>query len=350
MRLVDGLAKILRHRSPFPGGTPPRDKRFRTPITQSLVPNPLPVEVAVYRHCLRSLCLATLLVSPVTAQTASKTISVGESPESVCRGFGGRLYVTLINGEEPGDGSIVEIDGDDVKEFARGLNDPKGIVYVGGFLITADQTTIWKVGPDGKATRLVELKNFPQPVEFLNDVAVGKADDAVYVSEMSNPSPMFDPSGERKLWPIGGSEDKDLPRKGRVYRVTLKGEIDEVIPAGGADLRFPNGVAVEIGDDGKDIVYAADFFVGKVFAYDAIGYREVASGMRGFDGLAVTPDAFYGSSWTEGKVWRVDRKTGRMDVILDGLQSAADFYHDAESNQLIIPDMIAGTLTFLPFN
>jgi hypothetical protein len=302
----------------------------------------------MYHHCLRSLYLAILLVSPVIAETAPKTISVGKSPESVCRGFGGRLFVTIINGEEPGDGSIVEIDGDDVKEFARGMNDPKGIVFVGGFLVVADQTTIWKVGPDGKATRLVELKDFPQPVEFLNDVAVGKADDAVYVSEMSNPSPMFDPSGDRKLWPTGGSKDIELPRKGRVYRVTLEGEIDEVIPAGGDEFRFPNGVAVETGKDGEDTVYAADFFVGKVFTHDAAGHRVVASGIRGFDGLAVTPDAFYGSSWTEGKVWRVDRKTGRMDVILEGLKSAADFYHDADSNQLIIPDMIAGTLTFLP--
>jgi hypothetical protein len=302
----------------------------------------------VYRNCLRSFCVAILIASPVAAETALKTISVGKSPESVCRGFGDRLYVTIINGDEPGDGTIVEIDGDEVKEFARGLNDPKGIVFVGGFLVVADQTTIWKVGPDGQASRLVELKDFPQPVEFLNDVAVGKADDAVYVSEMSDPSPMFDPSGERKLWPIGGTEDNELPRKGRVYRVTFKGEIDEVIPPGGADLRYPNGVAVESGEDGKDIVYAADFFVGKVFAYDAIGYRLVASGMRGFDGLAVTPDAFYGSSWTEGKVWRVDRQTGRMEVIHEGMQAAADFYHDAKANQLIIPDMVAGTLTFLP--
>ena len=36
----------------------------------------------------------------------AKVLKVGTKPESVCRGFGGKLYVTMINGDEPGDGEI----------------------------------------------------------------------------------------------------------------------------------------------------------------------------------------------------------------------------------------------------
>ena len=38
-------------------------------------------------------------------------------PESVCRGLTA-THVTMINGDEPGDGGINVIDGDEVKDFA----------------------------------------------------------------------------------------------------------------------------------------------------------------------------------------------------------------------------------------
>ena len=78
-----------------------------------------------------------------------KILKVGTKPESVCRGFGGKLYVSMINGNEAGDGGINVIDGDKVKEFCRGMNSPKGMAFVGGFLVTADETTVWKVDTNG---------------------------------------------------------------------------------------------------------------------------------------------------------------------------------------------------------
>ena len=79
-----------------------------------------------------------------------KILKVGTKPESVCRGFDGKLFVSIINAEEPGDGGINVIDGDKVKEFCRGMNSPKGLAFVGGFLVTADETTVWKVNKKGK--------------------------------------------------------------------------------------------------------------------------------------------------------------------------------------------------------
>ena len=72
-----------------------------------------------------------VLALQLTAHAEHKVLKVGTQPESVCRGFGGKLYVTIINGDEPGDGGINVIDGDEVSEFCRGMNSPKGIVFVG---------------------------------------------------------------------------------------------------------------------------------------------------------------------------------------------------------------------------
>ncbi|HBU58390.1 MAG TPA: hypothetical protein DEB48_00940, partial [Verrucomicrobiales bacterium] len=67
------------------------------------------------------LCILNLALAFLTFGE-EKTLKVGTKPESVCRGFGGKLYVTMINNEEPGDGGINVIDGDKVKEFCRGMN------------------------------------------------------------------------------------------------------------------------------------------------------------------------------------------------------------------------------------
>lgn len=298
---------------------------------------------------LRSLFVAGICVclagGPLAAE--HKTLAVGKSPESVCRGFNGKLFVTLIDGDEPGDGKIAMVDGEKVSIFAKGFNAPKGIAFVGGYLVAADETTLWKVDKTGKASKLVEAKDFPQPIEFLNDVAASHDGASVYVSEMSNPGPMFDPSGERKLWALDSEEAKQLPKKGCVYRVTLKGEVSTAVPAGSMELRFPNGVTVDESVK-EDRVFVGDFFTGNLLSYQDGQFKTIATGLRGIDGLTVLKDVCYVSSWIQGKVWKVDRQTGESEVILEDLKSAADFYYDAEGQQLVIPDMLAGTLIFLP--
>lgn len=295
-------------------------------------------------------CVVAVLLGGLSLQAqeaGKKTIKLGKNPESVCRGFGGKLYATLINDDEPGDGTIVAIDGENVTVFAKGLNAPKGLAFVGGFLVTADETTMWKVDKSGNATKLVEAKDFPREVEFLNDVAASRDGESVYVSELSSPAPMFDPSGERKLWDVDSEEAAKLPKKGCVYRVTLGGKVTEVMPPGDNRLRFPNGLAVG-GTKEKERLFAGDFFTGNIVVYEDGKYRKVAQGPRGLDGLAVTKDAFIASSWPQGVVWRIDRKTKETKVLAEGFQSAADFFYDAKNKRLAIPDMVAGTLTFLP--
>ena len=276
-----------------------------------------------------------------------KILKVGTKPESVCRGFDGKLFVSIINAEEPGDGGINIIDGDKVKEFCRGMNSPKGLAFVGGFLVTADETTVWKVTKNGKATKLAEKKDFPNEIEFLNDVVASRDKKSVYVTEMSSPGPMFDPDKERTLWPINSKQDKELPSKGCVYKVTLEGKVTLAVPAGNKLMRFPNGVTVT-GKKGEEILVMGDFFTGNIVAYNKEKFRVLAKGMRGADGVAFGPGAIYVSSWPLGKVWKYDRKAKKLTVLSDKFTTAADFFFDRKNKQLIIPDMLGGTLTFLP--
>lgn len=281
-----------------------------------------------------------------SAAAEAKVLKVGTKPESVCRGFDGKLYVTIINGDEPGDGGINVIDGDKVKEFCRGMNSPKGMAYVGGFLITADETTIWKVNKKGKATKLAEAKDFPNKIEFLNDVAASRDKKSVYVTEMSQPGWMFDPDGERKLWPVDSPKAKS-PMTGCVYKVSLEGKATLAVPAGNKAMLGPNGVTVT-GKKDTELLVMGDFFTGNIVQYDGEKFKVLAKGMRGADAVEFGKGAIYVSSWPLGKVWKYDRKTKKTTVLSDKFTTAADFYYDRKGKQLIVPDMLEGTLTFLP--
>ena len=277
---------------------------------------------------------------------AKKVIEIGEKPESVCRGFGGKLYVTMINGDEPGDGEIKMLDGDKITVFAKGLNAPKGIAFVGGFLVTADETVVRKIDKKGKVTVLAEAKDFPAKIEFLNDVARSRDGKSVYVTEMSHPKWMFDPDGERKLWPAN-SEKAVSPMTGCVYKVTLDGKVSVAVPPGDKRMPGPNGVSVT-GPKGKEILLMGDFFTGNIVAYADKKFRVVGKGMRGADAVEAFGSKIYVSSWPLGKVWAYDRKTKKTTVLSEEFTTAADFYLDRKNKQLIVPDMLAGKLVFLP--
>ena len=103
----------------------------------------------------------------------NKVVKIGERPESVTKGFGGKYYVTVMNSpDKEGDAVIKVLDGDMSKVFAKGLNEPKGIAFTGKFLVTADQTQVMKIDRKGNVSVLVDKMAFPREVSFLNDVEV----------------------------------------------------------------------------------------------------------------------------------------------------------------------------------
>ena len=291
--------------------------------------------------------LLSLLSTSIQAKDCGKVLEVGKKPESVCKGFGGKLYVTIIGGDEPGDGSVAVIDGDKVETFAKGLDNPKGIAFVKGALVTTDGTKVVKINGKGKVSVLAEAKDFPAEIEFLNDVAAARDREAVYVTEMSHPKRMFNPDGDRELWPLGSEHEKNLPKTGCVYKISLDGKIEVAVPAGNNLMPGPNGVTVG-GSKEKPFLAMADFFTGNVVRYMDGKFRPVAKNLlRGGDAIEFGKGVVYVSSWTEGKVIAYNLKEKKATTVIDGLTSAADFYYDRKENQLIVPDMLEGKLHFV---
>ena len=166
------------------------------------------------------------------------------------------------------------------------------------------------------------------------------------VDEIGNPGWMFDPDGEWKLWPL--DSDKAVPpMKGCVYKVGLDGSIKLAAPAGNKLLLGPNGVTVT-GEPDKELLVMGDFFTGNIVSYDGHEFRVLGSGMRGADGVEVDKNMIYVSSWPLGKVWKYDLHSKKLSLLSEEFTTAADFYLDRDHHQLIVPDMLEGTLKFLP--
>lgn len=294
---------------------------------------------------LAGLILSIMVATPVLG-AKNKVVKIGERPESVTKGFGGKYYITVMNSPDTeGDAVIKMLDGDKVTVFAKGLNEPKGIAFTGDYLITADQTRVMKIDRKGNVSILVDKKSFPREVSFLNDVAVSHDRKSVFVTDMGAISKMFDPDKERTLWPLKSKQAKELPALGCVYQITLDGKISDAVSSGQKLVPGPNGV----GRSGKTGLLLGDFFTGNIVRKTKKGkLRVIAEGLRGAD--AVDSDGkggIYVSSWTQGKVWKLTENGKKKELLLEGLKSAADFYLDRKAKKLIVPDMLAGTLIFV---
>ena len=174
---------------------------------------------------LAGLVLSIVVTVPVSG-AKNKVVKIGERPESVTKGFGGKYYITVMNSaDKDGDAVIKMLDGDKASVFAKGLNEPKGIAFTGNYLVTADQTRVVKIDREGKVSILADKKSFPREVSFLNDVAVSHDRKSVFVTDMGAISKMFDPDKERTLWPLDSKQAKELPALGCVYQITLDGKI-----------------------------------------------------------------------------------------------------------------------------
>jgi DNA-binding beta-propeller fold protein YncE len=291
------------------------------------------------KRYLTALVLAAA-VSPSFGIEPFKTINIGTRPESVCRGFDDKLFVTVMNTQEnPGDGLVRMLDGDKMTDFAIGMDEPKGIAFVGGHLVVTDLKRVWKIDAKGKASVLAEGAAFPHPPSYLNDTAAAPDGKSVYVTDMGDNTRMRGPDG---LWPVDSPEAKKISLIARVYRIGLDGKVELVIDAAPVMLN-PNGVtSPEAG-----VLLVAEFFHGNILSHRDGVFEVLASGLRGADGIERgTKGELFISSWTQGKVWKLQPDGTKPVVIIEGLKSAADFFLDRKEGIIILPDMLAGTLGF----
>lgn len=273
-----------------------------------------------------------------------RTLAVGATPESVVQGFDGKLFVTLMGTKREkgdGDGGIVMIDGDKVTVFTEGLDDPKGIVFAGGKLITTDFDTVWEINEKGKKTVLAAPAAFPKPPLFLNDIALEPGGKSILVTEMGDLKAMFGP--EETFWPLDSEEAKNLPPLGRIYRMTLDGKISVVIDHA---PEFPNPNGVDVLEDGTILI--AEFFRGTLLEWKTGEWRRISEDHRSADGIVHDSKGnLYLTEVKTGNVWHINA-AGGAKKLLATLQSAADLILDEPNRQLIIPDSKAGELVFIP--
>lgn len=286
--------------------------------------------------CLTLAVMALAACTSPSQPEISFPVEVGVRPESITKGFQDNYYVTVMNGKEAGDGTVVEISPDGVKVFATGMDEPKGIVYLAGNLYCSDLTRIWKVDQAGTASVFVEKGDFPEEVLYLNDVAVDAGGKGIYVTDMGATQYMRDENNQ--LWPLDSEQAKLVPASGRVYHVALGGQVSVAQDTSSLMLN-PNGVGVD--NDGNIMV--GGFFLGNFLVKRDGALTPLKGQFRGAD--AVEQDSkgnYYVSSWAQGKAWKIDGQTEVATVLIEGLSSAADFYLEEDKGRLLLPDMLAG--------
>lgn len=295
--------------------------------------------------CLLIACGVSLSWSSLFAEeTNLRSLDVGLKPESSVYGFGGKLYVTLMGETRvkgDGDGGIVVVDGDKVTTFTKGLDDPKGIVFIDNRLITADFDTVWSINAAGEKTVLAGPDAFPKPPVYLNDVAIEPGGKSILVVDMGDRSGMMNPEG--KFWPLDSEEAKNIAQLGRVYRITLDGKVSVVIDHS-PEMPNPNGV--DAMDDGKLLV--TEFFRGNLLEQKDGNWRVISGDHRSADGIAHDAKGnLYLSEVFTGRVWHIKAGTGEKSLLAT-LESAADLILDEKNQELIVPNTKAGKLVFIP--
>ncbi|MBC7944469.1 MAG: SMP-30/gluconolactonase/LRE family protein [Burkholderiales bacterium] len=242
----------------------------------------------------------------------------------------GRIFVSQI-GEfgVDGDGSIaiIEKNGQAVA-FATGLDDPKGIAQHGDFIYVADKMRVWKIDKKGKPAVFLSASAFPVTPQFLNDVAIDTKGN-VYVSD----------SGDIKA---GGG--------GAIFRISPDGVVSVVTShAEDGRVKSPNGLLIDRGS-----LLVVDFSSGELYRIDLQSphpSKKLADGFGGGDGLALDRAGnLQISDWKNGKVFRLNlkKKDARPIEYKQDFQAAADITLDASRKFVLVPDMKAGTLTWLP--
>ncbi len=267
--------------------------------------------------------LSALISITLNAHESLNVISGLVSPESVAQDAKGDIYVSEI-GEfnKDGDGKItrISIDGK-LSTFASGMDDPKGITFIGKSLYVTDKNRVLKVEPDGKWTVFGSTMAFPQTPVFLNDIT---SDDAgnIYVSDSGN-----------------------LKSGGAIYKIAQNKKITLVLDENTPEILAHNGLWII-----KNDLYEVDFSSGILYKINLKNksISKIAEGFGGGDGLIRSGNNFFVSDWKNGKIFKV--QGSKVSLYKDGFTAAADIALSYDNKSIMTPDMKAGSITFVPIH
>jgi sugar lactone lactonase YvrE len=286
----------------------------------------------------------------VPGQPVVVPLGVGTRPESVTRAWGGKFYVSIQNkpdlGVLDGEVRIVDLDAGTTTPFVQGLENPRGIAFTGRFLVVTDTTVIWIIDRSGAKRKLAEAGAFPHPAAFFNDAEPTRDGKGVYVSEMGGRAVMRDPA-TGLLWPTDSPQALAIPSTSRIYRISLTGQIKEVVPPSRRHLVM-NGVT----QARDDHLLVADMFYGNLVEVDLRTNRNlvIASGFRAADGIAQGRDGtVFVASFDNGGIWRMDADGENPKVLASGFGrgSTADLYLDEKAKRVLVPDTLHGTIVIV---
>jgi glucose/arabinose dehydrogenase len=274
----------------------------------------------------RSLIAAVglMLVNSALAELPAPLVTGLALPESVAVTREGRAFVSTIGErDKDGDGQVLEIKDGKAVEFAKGLNDPKGLIAHQKNLYVTDKNRVLKIDDKGTVTELVSTSAFPKPPQFLNDIVADEQGN-LYITD----------SGDRKG--DGGAIFKYNQKEKKVSLVLDKSKF----PA----LHSPNGIAMDglsfvlLGDMGTETLYRVKVEDGSV--------EKLAKGLGRIDGICWdNVGRLFLSAHSQAKVHVIPRPGIKAEVIAEGFQTAADQCLDATGTKLLVPDMKAGTVT-----
>ena len=263
-------------------------------------------------------------------KAAPQKITGLKTPESAVQAKDGRIFVSEIGGfGKDGDGQITVIDKDGkATVFASGLDDPKGLKIIGNNLYVADKTKVMKISlNDKKMSVFAAATAFASIPQFLNDLEA-------------------DPQGN--LYVSDSGDIMGTGKGGAIYKINAAGKVTLLID-GKQDARVlaPNGL---LADDTGNVLIYVDFTSGVLYSYNQQTHSltDIAEGFGGGDGLVHRSDGtMYVSDWKSGKVYSVNRKN-EVALFKEGYQSAADIAITTDEAYLMVPDMKAGELDFIP--
>jgi sugar lactone lactonase YvrE len=267
--------------------------------------------------------LLTLIATPSKAHESLNLISGFISPESVVQDAKGDIYVSEI-GEfnKDGDGKItrISIDGK-LSTFASGMDDPKGLTFIGKSLYVTDKNRVLKVESNGKWMVFGSTMAFPQTPIFLNDITSDEAGN-LYVSDSGN-----------------------LSAGGAIFKITQDKKITLILNENTPEILAPNGLLVV-----KNDLFEVDFASGILYKINlkTKSILKVAEGFGGGDGLIKSGDSFFVSDWKNGKIFKLQRN--KVTLFKEGFKAAADIALSYDKRSIITPDMKTGSVTLVPIH
>ena len=130
----------------------------------------------------------------------------------------------------------------------------------GNFLVTADQTKVWKIDRKDRLNLLVNKENFPREVNFLNNVAASHDKKSLFATNMAVISKCPIQTKTHPLSTLDSKQAKEVPATDCIYRIDLNGRVTEVVSPGQITLHGLNSVGITK----QKALLLGDFFIDKI--------------------------------------------------------------------------------------